>query len=350
MDELDLSIVRELALSLSVMKPSKVSEDDEKGLIKLDHLLDSPEYAADRKMDGCHYMMCGNFFFSNEHVEKTDNYPHLRDFFKLLRMPNLILDGEINYPDKTSQFCTRVTGASAGKAVEFQNGYEPIHYNMFDILRLPSGKWLLKTPYSERRKILEFFYNTYVKGTSIEKYLHLTDIDYNNKRQFKDEIIASGGEGVVLKKLSSIYVMGKKPKWQWVKIKQQDEADFVIMGFDAPNMLYTGKNLDSWKYWRDIEQADGSYARTPVTKLYYNNWIGAVQLGAYVHGELKQVCTSSGMTEDTRKSMSEHSDMYIGKVARITFMEKTEANIPRHPRFIDLHPDKRPEECKWELK
>jgi ATP-dependent DNA ligase len=259
-------------------------------------------------------------------------------------MPNLLLDGEINYPGKTSQYCTHVTGSDPSTAIAFQNDKGPIHYTIFDMLRTPKGTWLMKTPYSERRKLLEYFYTHYVKGSLMEPYIHLTQCILENKAAFKDRILDEGGEGVVIKKLNSPYIMGKKPKWIWMKIKQEDEADLIITGFDPPTKEYTGSSFDSWPYWKD----EGGI-QIPVSKHYYYGWIGAIQLSAYVNGVLTKICTSAGMDEEIRKDMTENGNLYLGRVAQIGYMEKTEAGYPRHPKFIALHPDKEAKECTWEL-
>jgi ATP-dependent DNA ligase len=330
--------------SVGVMKPNTVKKDDEKAKKKLDKLLDDPNYAIEEKIDGCHYKMIGYRFFSIDNVEKTNNFPHLRDFFKKLSMYNLILDGEIHYPGKTSQYATHVTGPAPQGAIDFQeqNGY--IHYTIFDILRTPKANWTIRNPYIERRKLLEFFYNNFVKGTEMEEYIHIVPMTVENKRQFLQEILESGREGGVLKKLDSLYYMGKRPMWQWMKIKQEDDVDLVIMGFEPPKMEYTGSNLDNWPYWKEVNGV-----MRPVTKFYYYGWIGSVVLGAYVNGKLTQICTASGMDETLRKDMSENPDKYLGRVARVIFMERTADGYPRHPVFKNLHEDKRPEDCIWEF-
>jgi len=334
--------VYDLMSKIFVMKPSSVADDNLKGQIKLNSLLLSKEYSAEEKIDGCHYMMSSGLFFSKEHIEKTDNFPHLRDFFIRLMMPNLLLDGEINYPGRTSQYCTRVTGASADVAVAFQeaNGY--IHYTLYDMLRTPKGTWLLKEPFSKRRKILEYFYNTYVANTPLAEFIHLTEIVYDNKDKYKDAILASGKEGIVLKKLNSLYLMGKKPAWIWTKIKQADETDLVIMGFEPASKEYKGKNYDAWPFW-----AEENGQKIPVSKNYYNNWIGSVTLGAYVQGHLTKVCTASGIDDAMRADMSTDPHKYLNRVVQVTFMELTEDRIPRHPSIKAMHPDKEPGECLW---
>lgn len=330
---------------IGVMKPNHVKKDDKNALARLDKLLDDPNYALEEKIDGCHYKMIGYRFFSTDNVEKTDNFPHLRDFFKKLGMHNLILDGEIHYPGKTSQYATHVTGSlpSGARAFQEQNGY--IHYTIFDMLRTPKANWLIRNTYLERRKLLRYFYDTFIKGTKMEEYIHLVPMVLDNKREFITQILDAGLEGGVLKRLDSQYHMGKRPMWQWMKIKQEDDADLVIMGFEPAKMHYEGKNLESWPYWKEVNGVS-----IPVTKPYYFGWIGSVVLGAYVNGTLTKICSASGMSESIREDMTNNPQKYLGKVARVTFMEKTTDGYPRHPIFKNLHETKQPQECVWEFK
>jgi len=342
---MDKDIIYSLVSKIGVMKPSHIKEDNLKHQMRLADMLKSPDYGAEDKIDGCHYTMISGLFFSTEKVEKTDNFPHLRDFFISLNMPNLLIDGEINYPGRTSQYCTHVTGSDPSTAATFQQSNDgPIHYTMFDILRTPKGTWLLKEPYHARRRILQHFYDTFIKNTPIAQFIHLTQLEVDNKQEFLDNILSQGLEGIILKKLDSYYHMGKKPMWQWTKIKQKDETDLIITGFEAPTKEYSGTDFDNWPYWRDENGV-----MLPVSKPFYNNWIGAIVLSAYVNGVLTRICTSSGMDEVTRKDMSDNGDNYLGKVARIGYMERTDAGNPRHPKFIDMHPGKSPEACIWEL-
>lgn len=335
---------QEFTKQIQVMKPAHIDEDNGNHLKRMEQILIASDYAAEEKIDGCHYLCYGGRFMSTDNVEKTANYPHLWEFFAKLYLPNLILDGEINYPGKTSQFCTRVTGANPGAAKAFQSNYGLIHYTIWDILRTPKGTWLINIPYKQRREILEQFYDRFIRGTSMEKYIHLTDMRTADKKAFFEDIIASGREGVVLKKLDSLYVMGKKPMWQWMKLKQKDTADLIITGYKEPTVEYNGKNIETWPYWKDVRNE-----MRPVTKDYYNGWIGALELGAYVNGELVFICTCSGLDEELKATISSNRNMFLGKVVKISYMEKTEAGYPRHPRFEMFHESKMPEECTWIL-
>lgn len=335
---------------VQVMKPASVDPQSTAHLRRLTDLLaDGSGYAAEEKIDGCHYLCFGHRFISSDQVEKTDNFPHLRDFFASLKpkMPNLILDGEINYPNKTSQFCTRVTGALPGTAIDFQqamDGPGPIHYTMWDILRTPAGTWLINATYETRRALLEEFYDEFIRPTSMAEYIHLTDIRTRGKKEYYEDLIRAGKEGIVLKRLDGQYFMGRKPMWQWMKMKQQDTADLVILGYKNPTVLYTGKNVESWPYWKEVQ---GSLQ--PVTKDYYNDWIGALELGVYINGRPVHVCKCAGLDEEQKATISRNKELLLGKVVKITYMEKTEMGYPRHPRFEAFHESKTAQECTWQF-
>lgn len=332
----------DMMCSIGVMKPNVVDPENLKQITKLEAMKKDRNVVADEKIDGCRYKMCNGRFFSSDNIEKTANFPHLTIFFKQLNMPNMFLDGEINYPGKTSQFCTRVTGAKVEVAKSFQENNGPIHYTIYDILRLPNGTWLNGQPWNIRRKYLEYFYDTYVRGTVMEEFIHLTRYEIDDKVSFIDEILASGGEGVVLKRMDSVYYLGKKPMWTWMKVKQHDQADLFIIGYKEPKKEYSGGNIASWPYWREEKGV-----QIPVTKFYYYNWIGAIKLGAYVNGEATHICDVSGLDENLRSKISEDRDAYIGKVVRVDYMETTEAGYPRHPAFTNFHETKTAKECVW---
>lgn len=329
---------------ISPMKPSTVKDDDKKGQDRLMSLLADPSYVGEVKYDGCHYMSFADRFFSSEGIEKTFNFPVQHEWLSRLKMPALILDGEMRYPGKTSQYATRVTGANPDTAEAFQeeNGY--IHYVIWDIIRAPKGQWLVNEPYDARRSYLEEFYRRYVLGTEIAKYVHLAEVEYGNKEALYKRILDEDGEGIVLKKRDSIYIMGKKPKWEWVKLKKTDEADLFIIGYDEPTVEYNGSDYDNWKYWKPINGE-----MRPVTKLYYMDWIGSLRLGAYdKQGNVKLVCTCSGIKEELRRDISENKEAYMNQVVKVCFMEKTEDGLPRHPKFKQFHESKLATECFWE--
>ncbi|MGC9133378.1 MAG: ATP-dependent DNA ligase [Nanopusillaceae archaeon] len=99
----------------------------------------------------------------------------------------------------------------------------PARLFLFDIIYL-NGELLINKPYEERRKILE----------KIRRSIDLVPGIITNKeeeaRKFFEESINMKNEGLVAKKLDSIYIPGKRDK-TWLKIKGHLEPlDLVIIG------------------------------------------------------------------------------------------------------------------------
>lgn len=324
-----------------VMKPNVIKDDNDNDHAKLLRILQSPQYEAEQKIDGCHYNCIGGRFFSTHiseitgvPVEKTANFPHIAQAIEFLGWNKILLDGEINYPGKTSQDVTSVTGTTDGdKAIAYQEQHGWVEYRVFDMLRDPDGHWLLNLTWQERRTILD---GIAAKMHELCPQIVVNPYVINDKQKFVRDILDNGGEGAVIKRRNGLYIPGKNPKWEWMKIKQHDSEDVVITGFAPPKKAYSGTDYQNWLYW---ENGD------PVSKNYHFGWIGSIKYGKYHNGQLTECGQCGGINEADRKHMTEHPEQYIGKVMQVDFMEKTNAGNNRHCTFVQLHPDKNPFEC-----
>jgi ATP-dependent DNA ligase len=344
---------------LEIMKPCRVDDRKSSHKTRLDQAMISPLYVAEEKIDGCHYnYMYGRFFsprisdVTGAPVEKTENLLHLVQALYQLQESHIILDGEIFYPGKKAQDVITITGSHPAVAVAKQKEYGYLHYCVYDILRAPNGKWLLNTPWHQRRKILE----SLASQIETSGYIRINPAYTEDKRQLLDSILEAGGEGIVLKHVDGFYYPGKRPMWNWIKVKAETEDDAIIIGFEPPKRQYEGKtDLELWPYWArrypDNEVVvigkQPDWLWEPVTKYYANGWIGAIVLGKYnSKGQLVKIGTCSGMDESVREDMTRFPDKYLGKVAKIKAMEITRDGAYRHPSFVYIHPDKNPHECK----
>lgn len=325
---------------LEVMKPKALDPRKPSQAQRLDKMFKSPQYIAEEKIDGCHYLNIDGRFFSTrisertgQPVEKTDSLPHLVQAIISLGMPELILDGEICRPGWRSSDVVSILGCTPSEAVRRQKDGEWLVYKVFDVLRDPRGNWLLDQPWSVRRECLESLESLFkLTGEPLE----VITVVRSRKEQFLELVLNSGGEGIVLKNVQSPYIPGKRLPEIWTKIKVEIEDDVVILDFEPPTRIYTGKDLESWPYW---ENGD------PVTKYHYNNWIGAIVFGKYQDGQLIRLGSTSGMDEELREQFSMDPESFINRVIKITAMERTADGFYRHPRFIALHPDKNAKEC-----
>lgn len=323
-------------MQLKPMKPAKLDLEKESHQKRLKTYFDSPHYVVEPKLDGCHYINQGGSFISTQRFkDKTGNFPHLVEGFLAAELGLAVLDGEIYYPGTNSFAATKITGCKAPEAIRKQEeelGW--IFYCVFDILRDPEGNWLFNHTWYNRREVLE---QVFTKLKAVSEYYHIVPVIRRRKQQFLEQELAAGREGVVIKHVNGLYIPGKRPQGNWTKIKIELEDDVVIMGFDPPNKEYTGKDYDNWPYWED---------GLPVSKNYYCGLIGSIVFGKYDQtGELHYLGTCSGIDDATRREFSTNSQAYIGRVMKIRAMEKTEEGRYRSPHFVQLHPDKNPEEC-----
>lgn len=292
-------------------------------------------------------------------TEKSANVPHI--IAPLNQLPNgTILLGEIYYPGKTSKDVTSIMGCLPEKAIDRQNGsYGPIHFYIYDCLGF-NGTSLLKYDNWTRYQVVKRIFEKYpIARNEIELAVAVEENIYTSI----GEALSAGEEGMVVKKKTALYEPGKRPMTM-LKAKQVDFIDAVIIGFKDPVKEYTGKEIENWQYWCDIDSNDvwsppsllytpdyKEKGLMPVTKHYYYGWKNAIEIGAYDENEqLKSIGTiASGLTDTMREDMTINPEKYLYKVCEIQCMSLDEkAKTIRHGFLISMREDKNPKECRME--
>lgn len=115
--------------------------------------------------------------------------------------------------------------------------------------------------------------------------------------------IDAGLEGVMIKRADFQYKYGRST--DWMKMKPEEEKDGIITGFTEGQGKFNGLIGSA-----TIDFGDGSSTSV------------------------------SGMDDATRLDMSRNPDKYIGRVARIPYMQRDSQGGYRHPRWGGLHEDK----------
>jgi ATP-dependent DNA ligase len=103
----------------------------------------------------------------------------------------------------------------------------PANYLVFDLLVDPRGRSLVERPLSDRRKLLESFFERLPPGGDI----HLSPADPDRRAAVKwmKDLAPSGFDGVIAKRLEAGYRSGDRTGM--VKIKRMRTADCVVGGF-----------------------------------------------------------------------------------------------------------------------
>lgn len=314
-------------------------------------LMASHKYIGQMKKDGYWYELVKNkhgeiYLFSRSkskttgfYSEKIANVPHIKKWAE--QLPNdTILIGEIYYEGKTSKDVTRIMGCLPQKAVERQEKEGKIQYYIHDILRYDGKNFIQEEQDFEHRYSFLCEYVDILFCTNDIIYVAPSKTGYDLEETIY-RWMEKGQEGGVLKLKSGLYLPGKRRPKDMFKVKQEaNDLDLIVMDFIAPEKMYTGKELETWKFWEN---------GTPVTKPYALGWKMGYILGAYDdNGKLIEVCRcSSGLTDAMRAECAENPDKFLGNCVTIQGMsvDKKELSV-RHPRFISTHFDKPAEDCK----
>jgi DNA ligase-1 len=197
--------------------------------------------AVEPKYDGVrvqiHYQKTKVNTFSRNLENTTDMFPELREIGKELDADEVILDSEaVGVDPKTNKlipFQETMTRKRKHDIAAAQTSV-PLKFFVFDIL-YKNGIDLLSMPLSKRRELLE-------KTLRPKRILALSPqiVTDNAKtlREYHDEQLKKGLEGVVVKKWESPYEPGRR-NYSWVKFKEEegktgkltDTIDAVIMGY-----------------------------------------------------------------------------------------------------------------------
>lgn len=344
---------------------------------KAKELVMSNRYIGSRKMDGAWNMiirdMDGNFHMRSRTESVNGGYQDKAEWIpqiceNLFAIPNgTALIGEIYFPDNEgSRKITSVLNCLKDKCLERQkkNGY--LHFYVFDIVAW-DGKSLIDTSITERIKF--FNYNGLYKATTNGEDTYVELANYVRGEELWDlygEVIAAGGEGIVITREDCQYLCGKRTAWMTLKMKKelQDTIDAFLDGDYKPaTRLYGGKEIETWSYWENPktgekfntckfdEYATGGSSIEPVTKAYYYGWASAVSFSVKKDGVNHHIAWISGITDELKKEIVSNPEKWTGKVAELTAMEIETVSgdyTLRHGKIEKWRNDKTETDCLYE--
>lgn len=246
---------------------------------------------------------------SRNGIDRSNRYPIIAAELSKVAAKTLLLDGEIVVLDshKVSRFQL------------LQRGDGQVKYAVFDCL-YENDQDLRREPLSRRRKALE---KALKPGPIVSIAKRLAD---DGVKAF-ETAMRLGLEGVIGKDSDASYVEGRSTSWLKVKINQQEE--FVIGGFTAPTGsrhhfgalllgAYRGREL------RYVGKVGTGFNEQSLGSLY------------------KRMKTLARTTSPFSSRISEKSATFISPklVAQIAFTERTKEGKLRHPVYLGLRDDK----------
>ena len=339
------------------------------------NMIFSGNYLGARKMDGAYYRfikdMDGNMRLqgrsksvSGDYLDKLDHVPHLLPYFESLPNGTCLL-GEIYFPkNEGSSNVTTIMGCLTPKAIERQEKGEKLHYYIFDVWAY-AGRSKMNTKMEERVVLLDDMYNDWADDANNERHSAVGYIDFASYWSGEElwevlqKTLAAGGEGIVMTKKGTVPSPGKRTARKTLKVKKElsENIDCFFTGRGtAPTRLYTGKEIETWKYWQNMrtgakvegemykEYAAGA-ALEPLTKPAFYGWAGSLEIGVLKDGEVYPIGFLSGLADEIKADPGAQRM----KCIEVTAMEiLPDTGALRHGKLERFRPDLSPEDCTYE--
>lgn len=308
---------------------------------------------------------------NKQFANKYEWVPHLSPFFDVLPKGTCLL-GELYLPSQPgSKNVTTIMGCLKDKAIERQNKGEKLRFYVFDCLAL-NGESKIDEPFSERVSLLsrlaEGLSTIGYSSKDVQFAEYLVGRQLWNKLQ---EILAEGGEGMVITHSGASYEPGKRPSKTTLKIKKelQTSIDCFFTGETSPaTRQYSGKELETWTYWENMidgTKIEGELFKEyqkgamiiPVTKGWFYGWAGSLEIAVlkkapgrkckingiiYDNAEIFPIGYLSGLTEEIRAN----PDRYSFRPIEVTAMEWSAISCSlRHGKFLGFRDDIEIKDC-----
>lgn len=331
------------------------------------NLIMSGGYLGARKIDGCYYRFIkdedGNMFLQGRaesvnggYLNKIEWVPQLKEFFEELPNGTCLL-GELYFPnDEGSKRVTTIMGCLKDKAIARQEAGQKLYYYIFDVWAWNNHS-CLNMDMNERTDLLVLGWRAIGEG-------YHQWAEYFSGKELWDklqEILAEGGEGIVITKATSAPDPGKRPAWKTLKVKKEIETDidcFVTGRWKPATRQYKGTELPTWQYWENIRTGekifgilypaykDGSPIE-PITKAYFYGWASSIEIGLInVNNEVIPIGWISGITDEVREQITQLDSPLIHKVVKVTAMEiESGTQALRHGKLVEWRDDKLWEDC-----
>ncbi len=267
--------------------------------------------------------------FSRNRVLLNDRYPEITSAFRRQDADLFVADGEIvTFKNGITSFAQlqqrmQVTHPSADLLRKV-----PVWLYLFDLIYL-NGYDTQQVPLRDRKELLR---NTFDFGGS----LRFTEHRETEGERYYRQACRSRWEGVIAKNGESVYVSRRTR--DWLKFKCINEQEFVIGGYTEPRGSRFGFGALLVGYYRG-------------GVLVFAGKVGT----GFDHDTLRRLGERLAQLETPVSPFADdplpRSGVHWVKprlVAQIAFTEWTRDDKLRHPRFLGLRDDKRPQDVARE--
>jgi bifunctional non-homologous end joining protein LigD len=253
--------------------------------------------------------------WSRNELDLAPRFPRIAGQLAKLKVREAVIDGEIVATDEQGVPRFQLLQGGAHRETIF----------VFDLLWL-DGHDLRQRPYLERRALLERLLRRPPADVALSEQLAMSGAEALKKAK------EGGWEGIIAKHKKSVYEPRRSR--EWLKVKALQGQEFAIIGWNPST--HSAKEIGALHlgYVGDDR------------KFHYAGKVGtgfSARLRVQLRDELsKDVVPVSVASDAPRVAIA--SWVRPRFVAQVAFTEWTDDNRLRHPSFLGLRDDKKPEE------
>jgi len=300
-----------------------------------DHPFSNPNWLFEIKWDGVRalaFLQDGQLKLrARSGNDITAQYPELHQLPNSVAASHAILDGEIAVLDERGrsnfeklQERMHVRNPSPKLVSEY-----PVVLFAFDLLYC-DGYDLRETPLLERKQLLQKLLHSTAN-------LRFSDHQLEKGRELFELAKQNGLEGIVAKRIDSRYVSDRSNNW--LKIKTSHTLDAVIGGWTVSR----GAGLPFGSLLLGLYEGK---------KFRFAGHVGSgfnTESHKEIFAKLKALHSDRSPFVEPPDTNEKPSWVRPELVARVRYSSWTDENRLRHPVFLSLREDKKPEDCTWRL-
>lgn len=258
--------------------------------------------------------------------DRTSHYPDLVEALRADTTPSLIADGEIvAFRGDVTSFARLQERMQNARPTAALVAAVPVVFYLFDLIWF-DGYDLSALPLLARKSVLR-------RALAFEDPIRFSEhLDEDGEAAF-GAACERGWEGLIAKRAASTYTHARSK--DWLKFKCVNEQEFVVLGWTEPRGSRTGLGALLVGYHEDGELRFGGKVGTGFSQRELATLVGRL-------APLEQPAPSVADT----KGLSRKGVHWVRPelVAQVGFGEWTPDGKLRHPRYLGLRDDKRPDQ------
>lgn len=262
--------------------------------------------------------------------DATGTFPEVARALAALPFSRLVLDGEVVAHDEAGRpsFQRLQKRGLLRRAADVRAAASalPVSLYLFDMIGFEDFD-LRRLPLVDRKRLLRAALPT------IGPLRYCDDVSEQGEALF-EQLGGLGLEGMVAKRADSAYVSGRSA--HWLKVRSDRTGDFVVVGYTTPKGTRSGFGA---LHLAAFPSGAGG--------LLYAGSVGSGFTQSLLE-ELRARLDGGGVAAPTAAGAptgSGHTWVSPELVCEVRYKEWTEDGLLRHPVFLRMREDKRPEEC-----